>query len=50
MARGVSAVLARGEGESRAAFMQGIRQKRCATVAVGNRANLAKDHASITSL
>ena len=27
-----------------------IRQKRCATVAAGNRANLAKDHASITSL
>jgi len=27
-----------------------IRQKRCATVAAGNRATLAKDHASITSL
>jgi len=30
--------------------MQAVRQNGCATVAAGNRANLAKDHANITSL
>jgi len=42
---------ARGRREERGVHAGGpIRQKRCATVAAGNRAHLAKDHASITSL